>query len=589
MAYTINLTNGSVFAVIPDGTTNTSSSVTLIGKNYAGYGEFLDDNFLQMLENFASSSLSGNPTSSKLASPLIGQIWWDSTNNLMKVWAGSTWKVMTGSTASSTAPAVNLVTGDLWYDTVNAQLKVYNGASFSVVGPAFSSSQGTTGAIPLSINDTGGTPHLVTALYTNNNLVAIVSPDSTFIPQAPYATDFPRVFKGVTVYNSGVLSGNISNPGNLILASAGTDTVTITSSGIGITGTISASGNVTGANVFYGSGSVSGTGTISAATVSASANVQAGNLRTGGLVSATGNITGGNVLFGSGVVSGTGNITGGLISATTVSTSGNITGGNVLFGSGVVSGTGSITGGLISATVVSASGNISAAGNVSGSFFIGNGSQLSGLSSAVSVSKIENGTSKAEINASGGNLAVTIGATANVMVVTTNQVIVPNLSVTTNITTSSSLVGNIGSVANPFNVVHARATTAQYADLAERFAADDVYEAGTVVELGGINEITKSMQELSEDVFGVISTRAAYLMNGAAGDDNSHPPVAMTGRVPVRVVGQVQKGNRLVSAGNGLARAARLGEANSFNVIGRSLTSKDDLEEGTVEAIVTIK
>ena len=107
--------------------------------------------------------------------------------------------------------------------------------------------------------------------------------------------------------------------------------------------------------------------------------------------------------------------------------------------------------------------------------------------------------------------------------------------------------------------------------------------------MGGTAEITKSNTELSEAVFGVISTRAAYLMNGAAGDDITHPPVAMTGRVPVQVIGIVNRGDRLVSAGNGIARAALLGEATAFNVIGRSLVDKLDSGLGVVEAIVTIK
>ena len=124
---------------------------------------------------------------------------------------------------------------------------------------------------------------------------------------------------------------------------------------------------------------------------------------------------------------------------------------------------------------------------------------------------------------------------------------------------------------------------------AERFAADEFLAAGTVVELGGVAEITKSRQDLSDKVFGVISTRAAYLMNGGAGTDETHPPVAMTGRVPVRVVGQVSRGDRLVSAGNGFARSALPGEATAFNTIGRSLADKNTAEEGLVEAIVTIK
>jgi hypothetical protein len=132
------------------------------------------------------------------------------------------------------------------------------------------------------------------------------------------------------------------------------------------------------------------------------------------------------------------------------------------------------------------------------------------------------------------------------------------------------------------------AITASYADLAERFEADSAYVPGTVVELGGAKEITAASQDLSEQVFGVISTRAGFLMNGEAGNDVTHPPVAVQGRVPVRVIGHVRKGDRLVSAGAGLARAATRSEITAFNVIGRSLQDKLSEDEGTVEAIVKL-
>ena len=118
MAYTINLTDGAVFAVIPDGTVNTSSSMVLVGKNYAGYGEFLDENFIHLLENSSNSTA---PTA-----PLTGQLWWDSTNTLMKVYNGSTWKTISAAAAAASAPTGN-VQGDLWYDTVNQQLNVWTG------------------------------------------------------------------------------------------------------------------------------------------------------------------------------------------------------------------------------------------------------------------------------------------------------------------------------------------------------------------------------------------------------------------------------------------------------------------------------
>jgi hypothetical protein len=99
MAYTINLTDGTIFATIADGTINTSSSMTLVGKNYAGYGEFLDENFIHLLENGANSTAPG--------APLTGQLWWDKANNVMKVYNGTTFKVISASTASATQPTSN--------------------------------------------------------------------------------------------------------------------------------------------------------------------------------------------------------------------------------------------------------------------------------------------------------------------------------------------------------------------------------------------------------------------------------------------------------------------------------------------------
>jgi hypothetical protein len=171
--------------------------------------------------------------------------------------------------------------------------------------------------------------------------------------------------------------------------------------------------------------------------------------------------------------------------------------------------------------------------------------------------------------------------------------------VTGNITTAGPIMPsvtntvNIGSASMKFANIHATylvgtSVTSQYADLAERFAADAPMLPGTVVELGGVKEITRAIKELSEEVFGVISTAAGFLMNGDAGDNATHPPVAVNGRVPVRVIGIVRKGDRLVSAGAGLARSAKRSEITAFNVIGRSLEDKTTTGEGTVEAIVKL-
>ena len=594
MAYTITLTDGTVFATVADGTINTDSSMTLIGKNYAGYGDFLDENFIHLLEN-------GSNTTAP-SSPLTGQLWWDKTNSLLKVYNGIIFKTISAATSAASAPSSN-VTGDLWYDTVNQQLKVWTGSAFLVVGPAYSSSQGTSGAIPETITDSVGATKFITSLYVNNNRVGIIYDGSSFTPQASLLATFPTIFPGITLTttNSPIFAGTANNATYLnsltssqfMRSDANTSTTGVvrilndsglfvgTGNALSVTETGNDAlvrGDISGGNLIIGA-NVGGTIYTVARALGATGTFAIANAATvGTTLSATGNVTGGNLLTG-GVASVTGNITGGnviavaAINGASVSATANITGGNVN------------TGGLISAT-----GNISSAANIAGTYFIGNGSQLTGLSAAVSVTKFSNGTTEGNIGAPGGNANISVGGVSNVVVFTqTDQIFGTQITVPSISKSGTNAVGNIGSSSNYFNRVFATATTALYADVAERFAADEFLAPGTVVELGGTAEITRAKDELTESVFGVISTRAAYLMNGGAGEDDTHPPVAMTGRVPVLVTGAVRKGDRLVSAGHGLARAALPGEATAFNVIGRSLVDKTSTDQGTIEAIVTIK
>lgn len=165
--------------------------------------------------------------------------------------------------------------------------------------------------------------------------------------------------------------------------------------------------------------------------------------------------------------------------------------------------------------------------------------------------------------------------------------VLPSPTTVTNITTGSPTTA--GTITGAWTLTPGSSFNATYADLAERFESDAPYDAGTVVELGGEREITAVKDELSERVFGVVSKRAAFVMNGGAGDDRTHPAVAIGGRVPVKVVGRVHKGDRLVSAGKGIARAASKDEASPFNTIGRALRDKSEDGLGTVEAFVSIK
>jgi hypothetical protein len=427
MSYTINLTDGAIFAVIPDGTINTSSSMTLVGKNYAGYGQFLDTNFVHLLENSSNTTPPG--------APLTGQLWWDSGNNLLQVYNGSQWKTISSATSSATAPTGN-VEGDLWYDSTNQQLKVWTGTTWLLIGPNYSQGTGVTGAFANVIVDTGAVTHKVIQLVVNSAVVGIVSEDAVFTPQ----TTIPG-FANV-------------NPGLQLASTVNGQTPQFW-------------GNSSGTNQLNGLSSTS-------------------FMRTDANTTTTGTLA-------------VNNNTGLTVGA----------------------------------------------------------SQDFRVSVASTNATIANQTA-------GGNIAFVVN--------------VPG----TGPTTALTIFGANGTI-------RGTQITAQYADVAERFEADAVLAPGTVVELGGSAEITQSTTDLSDKVFGVISTRAAYLMNSSAGSDATHPAVAMTGRVPVRTIGTVYKGDRLVSAGNGLARAAQAGEATAFNVIGRALQDKLDTGEGTVEAIVTIK
>jgi len=507
MAYTINLTDGTIFAVVADGTINTDSSQTLVGKNYAGYGEFLDENFVRLLENAANTSAPG--------APLTGQLWYDKTNNIIKVYNGTIFKSLSGAIASGSQPTSN-VSGDLWFDTTNDQLKVYNGTSFITIGPASTSGQGTSGAIVTTITDNVASDHVVVQMFVNNVIVSIFSKDATFTPAAAisgFATIGPGLNMSTTVSNA-VFNGTASNADTL-------DTLNSTS----FMRSDAATSNNTSVSILADTGLYVGADSdghisVSGNDVRIDNDTQDGDLifrvNDGGVVTTAMTIDGATsvVTINTSTVS-TGNITGSnLITAGQAIATGNVTGGNLNTGGRVV-----------------ATGNVSAA------------------------------------NMGVGTGDVALGSITN---------------------NNSTGVGNIGASGATFNTVHALATSAQYADMAERFHADAEYSAGTVVELGGINEVTLCVDDLSDIVFGVVSTKAAYLMNGGAGSNETHPPIAMSGRVPVNVMGFIAKGDRLVSAGNGYARAATLDEVTAFNVIGRALESKTDEGFGSVEAIVKI-
>ena len=139
------------------------------------------------------------------------------------------------------------------------------------------------------------------------------------------------------------------------------------------------------------------------------------------------------------------------------------------------------------------------------------------------------------------------------------------------------------------NIVHATSTSAQYADLAERYASDMPLEIGEVVMLGGSEEVTRCDTDKCEDVFGVVSQSPAFLMNAQAGNNDSHPMIALKGRVMVKITGSGKAGDRIVSAGGGEARVAEKSECNTFNIIGRLIKDKYNNTTELTECVIGVK
>lgn len=486
MAYTVNKTSGALLATVSDGTVDNSTDLTFIGKNYSGYGELLNENFVKILENFANTSAP--------ASPIAGQIWWDTSSSLLKVYNGSSFKTVSSSTATASAPSGN-VTGDLWWDTTNSQLKVYDGSQWVLIGPSYTAGAGTSGPVIDTITDTGATDHVVVKLFVSDTTVAIISKDATFTPNSAIS-GFATVKQG---YNL-----------NSTLASAkfhGTAEDSDALGGVAASGYLRSNANDTTS------------GTLS-------------------VLNDTGFIVGND-------------------SDAKVSVSGN----DVLIANQTTD------------------GDIQIRVNDGGT--------------PTTVATFDGATAELTVRA---DPTVGLGVATKAYVdaqVSSGVALDGSTQISGTLLPNTDNTHDLGSSSKKFNQIFAttfegESTSAKYADLAERFEADAPIEAGTVVEIGGTAEITTCRDDLSRNVFGVVSYAPAYLMNAGAGDRETHPAVAVSGRVPVRVIGTCQQGDRLVSAGNGLARAASQDEANYFNCIGRALKDKNTHEVGTIEAFVII-
>ena len=212
MAYNITIGTGAsqqTVSIAPGTTNTTATSLTLVGKNFPGYGQFLMQNFVQILQNFNNTTAPNNP--------VIGQLWYDTANQVLKVYRGTTWNGLANSTISTTAPS-NPRSGDMWWDSNAGQLKGYNGSIWNVIGPASTADQGVSGAVVDTVTDNSGATdgtqkHVVVKFYISQVLVAILSSDPVFTPLVAlsgFATIKPG-FNLSTVISNLICRGTVEN------------------------------------------------------------------------------------------------------------------------------------------------------------------------------------------------------------------------------------------------------------------------------------------------------------------------------------------------------------------------------------------
>jgi hypothetical protein len=201
MAYNINKYNGSLLTSISDGTADsTSTNLTLPGPNYIGYGQQLNENLVYLLENFASDT-------APIGHNLLGQLWFDTQHQSLNVFTNQGYTPVSGAVISKSQPT-SPKNGEFWLNTSTNQLFVCFSGAFNLIGPNYTSSMGTSGAIPLTVEDLNvtGVTHNIIQLQFGNIILAIFSSDSAFSPRSAI-TGFPVIYPGITINNS-LLSGS---------------------------------------------------------------------------------------------------------------------------------------------------------------------------------------------------------------------------------------------------------------------------------------------------------------------------------------------------------------------------------------------
>ena len=475
---------------------------------------------------------------------------------------------------------------------VDSHLAAFGSNTISTTGNITAGYFVGNGSILTSITGANITGTVANATYATS------AGTSTTSTQANYA-NIANSVSGSNVSGS-VAQANYANTANSV-------------AGANITGTVANATYALSANVSTYAGTVTtnaqpnitSVGTLSS--VSTTGNVNSGNLLTGGQVSATGNITGSNLLVNNDAVI-TGNLT---VNGTTTTINSQtittndlaITLGNnqntstALNGAGLDIGNNSLATWKFNNATTSWQSNIAIMPTANGTLTLGGASNYWSTAYLTAVSATGNinsgnvltvGQVSATSNITGGNL-LTSGVMSSTGNITGGNLSVGTGTITVNniVNGGSNAVGNIGSSTTYFNTVFAKATSAQYADVAEKYLADADYPVGTVLAIGGPKEVRNSHNYHGSDVIGTISENPAYIMNGGLTGEFV-VTVALLGRVPCRVIGPVLRGDLLAASEiRGVAQTVNPDDYQPGCIIGKALQDYDDSDNvGVIEIIV---
>ena len=659
MPYLINRTNGSKITTVQDGTIDTSSlDITLVGKNFTGYGEVFNENFVKMLENFSSNL--------RPVKPLSGQLWYDSGTRTLKLYTGigtQPWKSL-GLLETSTSKPVGNNAGDLWFNPTEGRLYAYSGvgSNWVMVGP-LSSRSGESGALDYTVLKEGTGTSIVVKLAVDGRQPAIFSPETFNVDTTDpiYTSDagaYHKIKKGITLGDikddaTGV-SYTPSTGGSILWGTAGSalgmvrnddiyypaDSFLLTSALASLPNNINLTndeGMLIGRQGIMKLHVVDNAGNISILNQGANRvafKLNIGTVNSNVITVTTASVTQPhysilpdststiwvgtdsqrfsygffNTLTAQTLVSPS-------ISGTTLTDSGNrvVTSVTHSAGNGIAI-SGQVTSGPTTSVTISNTGVLTVAGttnqvNVStstGNVVFSLPQSIHSNASVTFARVTANTFTGVEIydsnfrvitsNTIGLHAVSTLTGTTNqinvsaargTVVLSTPQNIHTGASPTfSGITVSSiSASGGSGTVTGAWSLTAGSTFQATFADLAERYAADAEYEPGTVLIIGGSAEVTTTTRHGDTARAGIVSTNPAYTLNAEAGDDSTHPYIALAGRVPCKVKGFVRKGDMLVTSTEpGYAEAAHAND-NPNAVIARAL---EDFEgtTGVIEVMV---